>query len=305
VTDIHDHILHSDFLLEADLPLQESVFGNFVADAMRVAVEEATGERVDLAIQANGVIRGSVHPGSMPHSKGMVTFYDLATSVGLGMGFDENPGYPLASIYLTGSEIYRMLETTLYLSDMIANIFYLQVSGLRFSYDPARTTLAGIPFTSFSLPTFRAVRGVEMYTGDGLQAGGEGEYRPIRRGDDTLYHVVCDAYILSFFPRIAEMLPFYTITPKDRHGNEISFEDAIIQTGDGELKFWQAVVMHALAQPIGEAGIPKVAAHYAQPDARIVHEAAPFRAPWLIPALAILLPAGFFWRRSRSRRARD
>lgn len=297
VESIDQHVLHSDILLEADKPRQESVFGNFVADAMRIAAEAHTGERVDLAIQANGVIRGSVRPGTAPGAEGRVTFHDLATSTGLGTGRDGNPGFPLVSFYLTGKDIYRMLEGSLFLSDAIANIFFLQVSGARIAYDPARTVLFSVPFTRISVPTLRAVREVALYGGDGVQGAGPETYRAISRRDNTLYHVVCDAYILSFFSRVGDLLPLLSVVPKDRHGNPIAPEDAVIQTDQGELKVWQAVAAHALAQPPGSDGLPRLPEHYARTGARITHESGYPLALWAIPVAALLFFAGRRFRR--------
>ncbi len=303
VSDIHDTVICSDFVLRSSPPGRESILGNFVTDAMRLIVEQRTGEEVDFAIQANGVIRGDVAPGSMPHSLGRICFYDLASAIGLGVGYDGNPGYPLVSIYLTGNEIYRMLEITLWLAQH-ADVFFLQISGGRFSLDPRWVAPLRIPFTKWSLPTFRAVLGLEKFAGKGLQAESDEAFQPIPRGDDTLYHVVCDSYVLSFFPKVAELLPFYKVIPKDRHGKPIALRDAIIHDGDGELKFWQAVVDYALEQSPGNDGIPRMPAYYALSETRIIqtHKSAAMAWAMSAAALAFALFSGFSlwkWRRKK------
>lgn len=306
VTDIHGAILTSRFVLKAGPPLQESILGNVVTDAMRLIAEEKTGEKVDFAIQADGVIRSDVSPGSMPYSKDKICFYDLATAIGLGTGFDNNPGYPLTSIYLTGNDIYRMLELTLMLA-RYADVFSIQMSGGRFFYDPDWVSLFRIPYTKVHVPTLRAVIGVERFTGNGVQTDTSELYTPILRGDDTLYHVVCDSYILSFFPKIAELLPFFKVIPKNRDGKEISLREAVIHPGNEELKFWQAVVAYALAQPSGKDGIPQVPDYYSTAGARIIQQHTYPVVVWLILALA--LTAGFivvclrFWKSRRKRKA--
>lgn len=271
VAHARDTVLHADFTLAAGPPRQETNLGNFVTDAMRLAVEEKTGERVDFAIQANGVIRSDVRPGSMPHAPGEVLFHDLATSIGLGVGYDGTPGYPLASVYLTGKEIYRMMELSLLLAQY-ADIFFLQISGGRITYDPSRLVLFRIPGTKYPVPSLRAVLGIERFTGAGPQPDTDADYVPIPRGDPTLYHVVCDYYILSFIPRFAELLPIYRVVPKDRDGRAIAIRDAILEDGAGELKFWQAVVAHAVSQPPGDDGIPRVPDYYARTGSRIVEK---------------------------------
>lgn len=289
VTDVRNQVLHTDFVLKAGPPLQESALGNFVADAMRLTVEEKTGEKVDIAIQANGVIRSDVRPGAMPYSLNQVSFYDLATAVGLGRGYDENPGFPLASIYLTGNEIHRMFELALLLTEVYGDIFFLQISGARLAYDPARPVLFRIPFTVIPVPSFSAVLEVERFTGSGIQTKSDDHYTPIPRGDDTLYHVVCDYYILSFFPRVAQLLPFYRVIPKDRHGNAVNIRDAVIKHEGAELKFWQAVVTYALSQAAGEDGTPRAPEYYARPGTRIVQKRAYPLILWAFLASTFLL----------------
>lgn len=269
VNDIKDIILSSDFTLQAGPPLQEAIFGNFVTDAMRLKVEDKTGEKVDFAFQANGVIRGDVIPGEMAHSLNMISFYDLVTTIGLGVGYDGNPGYPLVSVYLTGNEVYRVLELSAILTELFGDTFFLQTSGLRYNYDPGRAILFELPFVNIPLPSFRAVLEVEQFTGSGLQGDNPADYRPFPRSDDNLYHVVSDYYVLSFLPLIEEQLPFYTVVPKNRSGDEISIEEGIIQTGNKELKFWQAVVDYAISLPPGEEGIARVPDYYSATGTRI------------------------------------
>ena len=286
ITDIAAPFLRADFVLTEGPLSSESVLGNFVADAMRLVVEGKTGEKVDFAIQANGVLRGDVTPGTMPHARNKICFYDLATSIGLGTGYDGTPGYPLASIYLTGNELYRMLELSLFLSQ-IAQVFYLQLSGGRFTYDPDRLTLFQIPFAEFPFPSFRAVRSLERFTGEGVQDAADADYAAISRRDDTLYHVVCDYYILSFFPRVAALLPIYKVIPKDRYGNEISIRDAIIYVDGDELKFWQVALEYALSQPPDTDGIPRIPDYYGHTGARIMRQSAHPLLMW--PLLALML----------------
>ena len=305
VTNIKTPVLSSDFGLDGTKSFVESNLGDFVTDAMRLGVEASTGERVDFAIQANGVIRGDVPSGRTSTSRGQICFYDLVSAIGLGTGRDGNPGYPLVSIYLTGNEIYRVLELTLFLA-RYADVFFLQISGGRFTYDPAWVDLFRIPFTRFSVPTFRAVVSVDRFIGRGAQADSDGSYRPISRGDDTLYHVVCDAYILSFFPKVAALLPFYKVVPKGREGKEITPGDAILQRDGREFKFWHAVVEYALAQPPGQNGIPVLPSYYERTGMRIIPKSTYLPYVWLIPCLPLLVMIcyAFVWsiRRRRCRR---
>ncbi|NLW16935.1 MAG: bifunctional metallophosphatase/5'-nucleotidase [Firmicutes bacterium] len=103
-------ILHTDFPVSDKPELAESAFGNFVTDAMRLVGEQVTGEKVDFAFQANGVIRGGLEPGTLPGREGQVSLFDLVIQVCMGSGPDGRPGYPLVSIYFTGEEVRRILE---------------------------------------------------------------------------------------------------------------------------------------------------------------------------------------------------
>ena len=139
-----DTVVISDFSL-AEKPLQESPMGNFVADAMRIVTAERTGQKVDFAIQANGSIRGGITVGTLEHSQGQVAFYDLADSVGLGIGPDGYAGYPIVSVYLTGEEVRRALEVAVLLAQSMGDTYFLNFSGLRYDYDPRNAVLFTIP----------------------------------------------------------------------------------------------------------------------------------------------------------------
>lgn len=298
--DIRETVLESEFIVANGPQLSETPLGNFVTDAMRLAAEQATGERVDFAFQANGVIRGSVVPGSLPHSQNQVTFLDLVNLVGLGSGLDGTAGYPMVSVYLTGQEVRRVLEISVLLGQLMGNTHFLQVSGLRMSYDPARAILATIPIKNIPVPSTRAVLSAERYVGDGVQ--GEQDYVALSRDDDSLYHVVSDYYVASSLPLVGKLLPSLGLVLKDRDGNPISPEQAIVYRDGKELKVWQAVAEYAAAQPVGENGLPRMSDYYRTSAGRLVQTAA---MPLLAyPALALLVVVGgivvlAFWRRRR------
>jgi 5'-nucleotidase / UDP-sugar diphosphatase len=167
------HILDTVMLSEFDIlnypPLEESPFGNFVTDAMRLITEKKTGNKVDFALQANGSIRGSLTPGTMPHALGKVSVYDLGELVGLGVGPDGYAGYSIVAAYLTGEEMRRVLEVAALLSEMLGDTYFLQFSGLRYSYNPGNAILFTVPFLDLPIPTTRSVISAERYTGEGRQ----------------------------------------------------------------------------------------------------------------------------------------
>jgi 5'-nucleotidase / UDP-sugar diphosphatase len=249
-------------------PLQESPMGNFVTDAMRLKAQDVLGEKVDFAFQANGVIRGPIISSSVAFAEDGVSFYDLVNLVGLGSGPDGQPGYPLVSVYLTGEEVRRVLEISVLLSELMGDTYYLQMSGVRMTYDPDRAILFWIPIKNLPLPTSRAVLSAERYTGEGMQEE-EDSFVPLKKGDEELYHLVTDYYIASFLPMVGEMLPNLGLVPKDREGNPVDIDDAIVYRDGQELKVWQAVVEYAAAQPEDIFGNPRIAEAYSRPAGRI------------------------------------
>lgn len=262
-TDFSDIAAVSDFVLPSSPPLKETAFGNFVADAMRAAAEEATGEPVHAAFQANGMLRGDLVPGRAQWSEGNISFYDLASLIGLGFGPDEKPGYPLVSLYLTGTEIRRILEISVLLSELLGNTYFLQASGVSMRYDPSRAVLFTLPFADLPVPSSRAVMHAELHR--------DGNSTPLFRNDSTLYHVVSDYYLVAFLPMVGEMLPNLSIELKDREGNPITdIDDAVIYSGDRELKLWEAVVRYAASFPENLEGYSRIPDDYRDASNRLV-----------------------------------
>lgn len=270
--DVLGIVAESDFPIVNTPPHAESPLGNFITDAMRHTAWTHTGRRVDVALQANGSIRGSLLPGTMPHSKGLISFYDITALISLGYGADGNAGYPLVSFYLTGEELRRALEVAVLLPVLLGDQYFLQFSGLRYDYNPRDAVLFTLPFLDLPLPSTRAVKRAELYTGDGIQSVGDTDYMPLKRGDGQLYHVVTDSYILSFLPMAGELLPQLTIEPKDRNGNPVSlenFDQFILRDNGSEVKVWQAVVQYAADQTIGERGLSQIPDYYQAQSGRI------------------------------------
>lgn len=261
-------IARSDVVLKRTPSLSETPLGNFVADAMLSAAEKATSSRVDFVFQASGVIRGDMVPSRHPESLGNLSFYDVVSLIGLGSGPDMLPGYPMVSIYFTGEEIRRVLEITVLLSELMDNTYFLQNSRLLVDYDPSRSTYLTIPFTNTPLPSGKSVLQAKMYTGEGRQSNSPDDYVQLRKGDQTLYHVVSDYYNASFLPMVGEVLPNLKLVMKDEIGNPVNLEDRIIYYNGGESKVWEAVVMYLMDQPADENGIPTIDATYAEVEGR-------------------------------------
>ena len=266
--DIYGVVARSDFVVSRKPALSESAYGNLISDAFRWSVEQVTGEEVDFAFQANGQIRGSLRPGVTAAAEGQLSLYDIASTVGLGSGPENTPGYPLISFYLTGDEVRRVLEIGPLLTEIMGDVSYFQWSGLRFTYDPDRSILLWLPIVGLPIPTYRAVRSAERYVGDDLSSG-EGDHTPLVWGDEQLYHVVTDFHLASFLPMVGDTLPRLEVQPKDREGNPVAdHAELIVYQGDRPLSVWTAVTDYLGAMPEGPGGYPLVSNRYAEPAGR-------------------------------------
>ncbi|MEA2066513.1 MAG: bifunctional UDP-sugar hydrolase/5'-nucleotidase [Thermotogota bacterium] len=272
VDDVMKPIIKSGFPIK-DLALQESPVGNFITDGMRMITEEVTGERVDVAIMANGSIRGTITPGTMPVTKGLIPFYEIVEVIGLGYGDDGYAGYSIVSVYLTGDELARLLEVDVLLKELMGNTYFIQFSGLRYNYNPKNAILFTIPIMDQPLPSTRAVTKGEIYTGEGIQpATGDEGYKALKKGDDELYHVVTDSYILSFLPMIGDILPSLEIVPKHADGEPIDLsnrDEYVVSKNGMDLKVWETVVKYAMAQEKGEDDLPVMHDYYSDKAGRI------------------------------------
>jgi len=235
VADVRTILSTTDFALPASPELQETPMGNYVTDAIRAGVAEATGKPVDVAFMANGVIRGAFPAGP-------ISFYDLASYVGLGSGPDDSPGYPLVSAYFTGTELRRILEITILLSRFRGDTYYLQVSGLKYEFDADRAAWFRIPFKGTPIPSAMAVSKAWRVTADGEEE--------LTWEDDRLYHVVTDYYNASFLPFVGEVVPSLKLVIKDENGNPVSLDDRIITKDGKPYKVWQAVADYAMKNPV-------------------------------------------------------
>jgi len=292
--DILGTIATSDFSIHNHPPSEETPVGNFITDGMRLVTGEVTQKRVDIALQANGNIRESIVPGSMPHCEGNISFYDIADVIGLGYGEDGYAGYPIVSFYLTGDEIRRALEIAVLLEEFMSDTYFLQFSGIKYEYNPNNAVLFTIPFMDLPIPTGRAVTSAHLYTGDGVQPLQSEEYIEIEWGDDELYHIVTDSNVLSFLPMVGDMVSRLEVEPKNVEGEIIAVEDFnefVVHRGDGtELKVWQTVIEYTASQPELN-GTPHVPEYYIETSDRI-NRVWSFPYLWIVYIILIITSGG-------------
>ena len=118
-----------------------------------------SGIPVDVAFQASGVIRGgNLEPARTLDNQGTISFYDAAKTIGLGSGVDGRPGYPMVTAWLTGTELRRTAEVSILLSQLMGDTYFLQTSGMRWSYAPQRSLWLTIPFAGTPVPSGRAIQ---------------------------------------------------------------------------------------------------------------------------------------------------
>ncbi len=266
-TDALAPVMHTGFPVTMHAPLVETTVGNFVVDAMRLETAKVLSEKVDIAIQANGVIRGDIIPGTMDWSKGKVSFMDLVTIAGLGSGPEMTAGYPLVSMYLTAQEVYNLFEIAGLLSVMMGDTYFLQVSGARYTYDPGKAIWLKIPFLGLPVPAYKSLKSVYIYEGEGVQ--NEDGYVLLDPTSDRLYHLVSDHYLTKFLPLIGNILPKLKIVLKDKNGVPVDVDETIVYQNEREFKVWESVARYAASFSAGASGLPEMPEDYRSTQGRI------------------------------------
>jgi 5'-nucleotidase/UDP-sugar diphosphatase len=218
-----------DLIIEAS----ESPLGNMIADSIRWYInkydskENDPSSRVAVAVESNGVIRDSLLMGKT----GRITVGDLFRTIPLGIGSDDTLGYPLITFYLYGYELKRALEILTSVQPLKGEHYFLQISGLRFTYNPHRVI-------------FDRVTSIEM--------GSEEEgYKPLNYSSSNrqLYRVAANIYNATFLKVVGSYTyHLLDIFPKDKKGNPVKKLSSLrvdadkSKPGIQELKQWQGVI---------------------------------------------------------------
>ena len=231
----------------ADLHTEVNL-GSIMADAYTYAVEHASdfdGNLVDVTVVPSGVIRDSFPLGN-------ITTENVYHTFSLGIGPDRIPGYPLISVYLTGSELKMIAEIDASISDLMTAA-RLYTDGLYWNYNPNRMILNKV---------------TDVYLCNGAEERVELE-------DDKLYRVVTDLYTSQMLGGVTDLsYGLLSLVPKFADGTPIeNYEDAIIKTDGQELKAWVAIAqyMESFDDTDGD-GIGDVPETYAHPEGRKVVE---------------------------------
>lgn len=213
----------------------ESTLGNVFSDAYKAAVELATGEPVDVALTASGVIRETIPVGN-------VTVSDIFNAASLGVGTEGE----LISIYLTGADLKNALEVDASVYPLMhsAQLFY---SGVEYSFNTNRMLFNKIDYA--------------------MLRRNNGTLEVIE--DDQMYRVVCGMYMGQMLGSVEETsFGLLAITPRDASGNPLTTEDLanyVVRDEYGvPVKEWYAIASYL--DSMGE----KMDEQYAAPDGRKV-----------------------------------
>ena len=243
---------------------EESNLGNFIADAIRWYANKHDYDpkdprsKVVVAIESNGLIRDNLLRGKT----GVLGVSDVFAAIPLGIGMDDTMGYPLVGCYLYASEIKKALEILTSVYPRKGSSYFLQVSGLKFTYNPRRVI-------------FDRVTNVWM--------GSEEEgYRPLdySESNKNLYRMTTNIYNAAFLKLIGKFTyRILNIVPKDRDGAPISdlasfrVDADKNQPGVQELKEWVGVMEYIKSFPDTNGdGIPDIPDKYKGKLGRIVME---------------------------------
>ncbi len=213
----------------------ESAVCNLYSDAYKWAAEKLTGKKVDLAITAAGVIRGTI-------PRGNVTVSDVFNVASLGVGTEGE----LVGIYLTGKDIKNAIELDASIQPLMSTA-QLFMSGAEYSFNKYRMI-------------FNKVDYAMLRDDDGTLTEIE---------DDTLYFVVAGMYMGQMLGSVEETsMGILSITPRDAKGNPIAADELVnyvIKDENGNpLKEWYAIADY-LSDMDG-----KMDSRYATTDARKV-----------------------------------
>ncbi len=201
-----------DTVKEVSATQHESPLCNIFSDAYKWAAEKATGKKVDVAITAAGVIRGSLPVGD-------VTVSDVFNAASLGVGTEGE----LLGIYLTGKDVKNAIELDASIQPLMSTA-QLFMSGVEYSFNKNRMIFNKVDYAMFR--------------------GEDGTLSEIE--DDKLYFVVAGMYMGQMLGSVEETsMGLLSVTPRDENGEPIDTADLVnyvIKDEKGNpLKEWYAI----------------------------------------------------------------
>lgn len=204
-----------DTAKEVSATQHESTLCNVFSDAYKWAVEQATGQTVDMAVTAAGVIRDSLPVGD-------VTVSDVFNAASLGVGTEGE----LVSVYLTGKELKTVMEIDASVQPLMKTA-QLFSSGVEYSFNTNRML-------------FNKVDYCMLRRDDGTLE---------KIDDNKLYNVVTGMYCGEMLGSVKKIsYGLISIIPKDKDGNPIDMENLaayVVKDSNGNpLKEWYAIASY-------------------------------------------------------------
>lgn len=253
---LDSRIVESDYLLVCDEyggDLENSNLGPLVADAIYSYVNANSEAGTDISMVAAGVIRDRLVPGGL-------TVQDIFRVMSLGSGDDPIPGYPLATVYVTGRELKSVVEILLvaYKSSPSNFCYY---SGLEVDYNPDKGLL-------------RKINSIRI-----KREGGAFDEVDFSKDNYSLYSITANAYMLEFIGIIKKTtFGLVNVVPKLSDGSlVIDMKSAIIDfdmetEGVQEGKEWIALTeyIRGMADTNGD-GIADMNQFYLKPPLRFIN----------------------------------
>jgi 2',3'-cyclic-nucleotide 2'-phosphodiesterase (5'-nucleotidase family) len=201
---------------------REMGLGNMITDSFRYAVQKTEGknhEYINFALEPLGLIRDSLQ-------KGKITVADVFQVLSLGLGMDGVAGYPLVAFYINGKELKDVLEVETSVALLIKEDAHLQISGVKFVYNPHRILLDRVTKV--------------------LVQEEDGEYRPLN--PQKLYRICLNRYAAEMVNYVVKVTyGLIDVQPKDKNGKALKdLKEAIVYLDgkspqSGELKEWIAL----------------------------------------------------------------
>jgi len=229
---------------------RELGLGNLITDAYRYAVKQAEGQHyrhVHFVLQPIGVIRDSLR-------KGKITMADIFQVLSLGIGPDKIPGYPLVSFYINGKELKDILEVHTTIAPLKKKDAYLQVSGVKFTYNPWRVW-------------FDRITSVSVEDEQGI-------FRPLDK--NKLYRGCANWYTVAMIDYVSfASHGLIRVQPKDQSGHPVAdLHQAILYMNNAEeLKEWLALTLYLKSfEKNDRSFVPKIPMKYSKPEGRYIAE---------------------------------
>lgn len=193
----------------------ESTLGNVYADAYKWAAEQVTGQTVDVALTASGVIRETI-------PVGQVSVSDVFNAASLGVGTEGE----LLVVYLTGRDLKTALEVdaSVYPLMHAAQLFF---SGVEYSFNTNRMIFNKVDYA--------------------MLRRADGSVEEIQ--DEKLYRVAAGMYVGQMLGSVEETsFGLLQIVPRDENGEPIATKDLgsyVIHDENGTpLKEWYAIASY-------------------------------------------------------------